>query len=814
VVPVAHIRKSDRTEQSLRAHLRAVAALCGHFASAGELRRCGILIGLLHDLGKYSAAFQENIRSKQDEAEALEVAATDEQHRVNHSAAGAQRLYELWTEILPQKPASTLLALLASPILSHHNPAGLVDFVAESGEQEPYAKRLSRAYDHTFLPEVRSGIKLSTRNFRKALLELCLLSKALDEDPFQQLLAAKFLYSCLIDADRTDSANFEYPSDKRVRRLRLIPNWFDLHQRFERTYVERYGAEYNGNDPVILVRRAISEACLAAATNSRDFSVASPGRVLSLPVPTGGGKTLASLRFALAHAAVRQRTEKPIRHIIYVLPFTTILVQNAQEARDLVGSENVLEHHANLLPSQINRRQIVLSENWDAPIIFTTTVQFLNAFYSDSKEAQRRMHQAASSILIFDEAQALPIKTLHLFNQAVKFLTRNTSSTAIICTATPPLLDKIAPKHGCLTFSPNGKLAAGVDVSPLLSRTQLLDKRKGDGSTWTFEELGTTLKAPLASRKHTLVIVNTKQQAQDLFDGCKLAYPDADVIHLSTNQCPAHLRDTIGSFDLDARRNNPDCRPLLCISTSMIEAGVDVDFDLVVRDIAGFVSIVQASGRCNRHGNRASGECWIVNLERKGDRPGLRDEIDATERVLREIGPTTPAQFSAACSLYFKYFYHEKKDLMLYPYGRTTLIDLLTANAAAVEEVMRRNGRLHEKTRIHSAPESAAHHFAVIDSATRGVMVPYSEAGNQVIQDFCSAFKARDGGIVAAAGLLARARPYTVNLYENDWTALQVAGALREVQKGADVYYLDERHYHPEKGVTIETSAEMRTLSV
>ena len=405
---IAHIRKADRTEQLLRAHLHAVAALCGHFASAADLRTCGVLIGLLHDLGKFSRKFQEYIRSKQDEAEALEVAAADEQYRVNHSAAGAQRLYELWLASFPQKPAPALLALLASPILSHHNPAGLVDFVSEDGEQEPFSKRLSREYCHTFLPEVRGGVKLSMRNYRRALQELCSLSMALDKDPVQHLLVTKFLYSCLIDADRTDSANFEHPADKQLRTLCRPPDWSNLHQRFERKYVERYGATYDGTDPVISTRRAISDACLKAATGYSSGT----GRVLSLPVPTGGGKTLASLRFALANAAARQGFGEPIRHIICVLPFTTILVQNAQEARDFVGSENVLEHHANLLPSQINRRQICLSENWDVPVVFTTTVQFLNAFYSDSKEAQRRMHQAAASILIFDEAQALPIKTL------------------------------------------------------------------------------------------------------------------------------------------------------------------------------------------------------------------------------------------------------------------------------------------------------------------------------------------------------------------------------------------------------------------
>ena len=390
---------------------------------------------------------------------------------------------------------------------------------------------------------------------------------------------------------------------------------------------------------------------------------------------------------------------------------------------------------------------------------------------------------------------------------------RNTAATAVICTATPPLLDQIDPAYGRLTFSQNGNLTLGVDFSPLLSRTRLLDKRREDGVPLAIRDLVAMLGVPLAQRTHTLIIVNTKQQAQQLFDAGKLAFPDADVVHLSTNQCPAHLRSTIDRFNLDGRRSTPAARPLLCISTSLVEAGVDLDFDLVVRDIAGFVSIVQAAGRCNRHGKRSAGECWIVNLERRGDRSGLREEIEATERVLREVNPVMPAQFAEACSRYFKYYYHEKKALMLYPAGRTTLLDLLTANSSAVEEVIRRNGGLHERTPISCAPESAAHHFDVIDSATRGVIVPFSEAGREVINAFCSAFKTPDGAIADSARLLALARPYSVNLYENDWKMLRDAGALLEVQNEAGIYYLDERHYHPDKGVTIEASVVMQTLN-
>ncbi len=818
MVAIAHISPSGRTEQPLRAHLRAVAAYCGHFASAADLTTCGLLLGLLHDLGKYSAAFQTYIRKKSADAEALESDDSNpvpaDVHRLNHSAAGAQRLIELLRDSLPSQAVHyslPLFDLLASAILSHHNPGGLVDFISADGQKEPFATRLTRDHGYTYLPEVRDRLLIHHKQIMRACVELANISQKIKtaanqnvcEKLLQHLLLGKFLYSCLIDADRTDSADFEHSGNKKRRTLRAPVDWASLHARFERRYRDKFGAASGGDNRIMLTRRAISEACLARGRKT-------PPGIYRLPVPTGGGKTLASLRFALAHAASRQETTAPVRHIIYVLPFTTILIQNASEARDFIGSDNVLEHHANLLPSQIDRRQLLLSENWDAPVIFTTTVQFLNAFYSDSKEAQRRMHQAASSVLIFDEAQALPIKTLHLFNQALSFLTRQTSATALMCTATQPLLDEIDPVYGRLMFSPDANLTDGISFDVLANRTRLVDKRRTDGTDWSCGELVLALEEPLTARKHTLVIVNTKARAQQLFDECEQRFKECavEVTHLSNNLCPAHLRNAISRFHLDRRRKNDKSAALLCISTSLVEAGVDLDFDLVVRDFAGFVSLIQAAGRCNRHGRRAAADFWVVNLERGSGRPGLQDEIDASARVLREIDASTSME--KATSLYFKYFYHEKKEQMLYPLQTTTLINLLTHNADAVEELKRRNGRFSAATRLSAAPESAARHFEVIDSATQGVIVPYTEEGAKIINDFCSAFKNADGTIGDANKLLARARPYTVNLYDNDFRMLLDTGAAHEVQAGAGVFYLDASNYHPEKGVTVERCCDMK----
>ena len=803
---VARIRK-DGVEQPLGSHLRAVAAYCGRAAEAAGLRRCGTVTGLLHDLGKYSQSFQDYIRSKYDEADQLDEPSSGSKKRVNHSAAGAQFLRELHDSRLTPG-----LSLIVSAILSHHNPAGLVDFLSADGEHQPYAERLTRGYEYTYFDEVHGCLRLHKKHLERLHQELEVVRKKCNGDILQFLLLGKFLYSCLIDADRTNSADFEYPGNRELRhpQYRAI-DWRKLHERFEDEYFSKFSI--GSTTSINTVRRAIADACLARA--------GCPNGVYRLSVPTGSGKTLASLRFALAHAANRQNITTPVSRIIYVLPFTTILRQNADEARAFVGDENVLEHHSNLLPSEVSRKQLVLSENWDAPIVFTTTVQFLNAFYSSSREAQRRLHQAAGAVLIFDEAQALPIKTLHLFNHALNFLTKQTFATALICTATQPLLDKIDSQYGALSFSGDADFAADIDLSPLATRTRLVDRRKKE-FPWSCAILAEALQEPLAKKQNVLVIVNTTDQAAELFRHCKAGYKElsADIVHLSNKMCPAHIRDTLDKFYLASRRKG-ERPPLLCISTSLVEAGVDIDFDLVVRDLAGIVSVIQAAGRCNRHNDRALSDVWLINLECDKEHPGLREEVEAAERVLRDMelgkeGATLTLDHvtvARATELYYEYFYYVHKYKMLYPIEepikkqiKTNMLDWLTCNKEAFEYFKQQGHCLSKETKeagLCAAPESAAQKFKVIDNPTHSVIVPYGEDGQAAISALCAAFRDANGLMAGAGKLIVNARPYTVNLYKTIFDKLRDIRAICEVQENTGIFHLrNAGYYDNETGVS------------
>jgi CRISPR-associated endonuclease/helicase Cas3 len=259
----------------------------------------------------------------------------------------------------------------------------------------------------------------------------------------------------------------------------------------------------------------------------------------------------------------------------------------------------VLEHHSNLSNEKDTKANRVLSENWDAPVVFTTMVQFLDALYSSGTKAARRMHQMGNAILIFDEIQCLPIKTVHLFNNALNFLTTQANSTAVLCTATMPLLEKSLKNTGSLEFL---KTAASSPTSASLSknlrRTKIINRIRPE--KWSYEDIVELAIEQQKDHQSVLIVCNTKDSARSLFDRINLE-THHPVVHLSTNMCPAHRQHKISFIRQTIDPKNP--KPLICVSTQLIEAGVDLDFGCVIRSLAGLDSIIQAAGRCNRHGH-------------------------------------------------------------------------------------------------------------------------------------------------------------------------------------------------------------------
>lgn len=615
---IAHIRKAGGDPQSLEEHLLGVAEIAKKLASKIGLEPQGELIGLLHDLGKYSNEFQYYLKSavgliNQDKDEFVD--AQGLKGKVDHSTAGAQLV---WEELSKHGQLGQVVGqMLSLCIASHHS--GLIDCLSSNANkpvEDIFTRRTGKRDDRSHLREAMSKMDtLIDKRFRELSAMPSLIS-GIEETirkvargekveaiiRFKVGLLVRFLFSCLIDADRVDTADFEKPRAARHRLNGQYTEWPLLIER-----LEKHLEGFTIRNPIDEVRRNISDHC-------RDGAIRDKG-VYTLTVPTGGGKTLASLRFALHHAECHK-----MDRVIYVIPFTSIIDQNAKVVRDILEPTKddrgrvVLEHHSNLTPEQQGWKEKMLTENWDSQVVFITSVQLLEALFGGGTRGARRMHQLANAVLIFDEIQTLPVNCVHLFCNAMNFLVEHCGSTVVLCTATQPLLNRVDQSKGALKFTKDDDLMP--DVKGLfddLKRVEVMNQRKPGG--WTDEEIARLALDEVVQSGSCLVIVNTKKSAQALYRLCREA-GGIQHFHLSTSMCPAHRKEILDKI----RKLLDDESPVLCVSTQLIEAGVDVDFGAVIRYTAGLDSIAQAAGRCNRNGkqkdtdgNPKAGRVHVVN---------------------------------------------------------------------------------------------------------------------------------------------------------------------------------------------------------
>jgi CRISPR-associated endonuclease/helicase Cas3 len=651
--------------------------------------------------------------------------------------------------------------------------------------------------------QVRSNIQklLATSQIEDELR--CLLERvghgvpSLEVGQFMIGFLTRFLFSTLIDADRLNSAE---------RKPAARPDW-----RLLGGILEANLAGFTARNRIDEIRADISTSCLQAANREKGL--------YQLTVPTGGGKTLASLRFALHHAAKHQ-----MDRIVYVVPYTSIIDQNARVARSLFaflelnGRQIVLEHHSNLTPEQDTNESKLLSENWDAPIIYTTAVQFLETLFAAGTRGVRRLHQVANAVIIFDEIQTIPVRTVHLFNNAINFLVGQCGSTAVFCTATQPILDRVEPKKGAARLSADAQMMP--DVVALfreLHRAKIEDRCKDEG--WTVDEVVETAMQELEASGSVLIIVNKKAQARELYQ--RLHAKTEHLYHLSTSMCPAHRMAVLDKVKLclDPR----DSSPVICISTQLIEAGVDVDFGTVIRYLAGLDSIAQAAGRCNRNGFRETGRVLIVNPANEGlDRlPEIRLAQDVTKRMLREF-QDDPAAFDhdlqspKAMERFYHYYFFQRAHEMAFPVSakdikdiarNDDLLNLLSANVDSVQIYLNKRKQAPPLF-LRQSFMSAAKTFKAIDSPTEGVIVPYGE-GERIIAQLLGA------GYEEKVRLLKEAQRYSVNLFPYEMKTLRDdKRRLYEVWEGSGIYYLDERHYSEQFGASTDEVAKMKELII
>ena len=557
------------------------------------------LAGLWHDLGKYSKEFQDYLRAVTCGDTSVKI------QKVDHSTAGAQ----LANATLKGGTGK----LLAYVIAGHHG--GLPD--GKNPEYASLASRLEKIVpDYSAAPDFLKEISNNPELPFKLLPE---------RGGFQLSFFTRMIYSCLVDADFLDTEKFK---DSRLHELRSgYPSVDELSTRLDMRLKE---LEANAlPTPINRSRRAILDRCAKAADQATGL--------FSLSVPTGGGKTLSSMAFALRHAL-----KHGLRRIIYVIPYTSIIEQNADVFRQAMGDEAILEHHSNFEPEKEDMRSRLASENWDAPVVVTTNVQFFESFFHNRSSRCRKLHNVAKSVVILDEAQMLPTDYLKPCLEVLRELTTVYGSTVVICTATQPALsareDFREGLQGIREIMPDPG-----ELYNEFRRVQTINLGK-----ITDEDLARRL----SDHHQALCIVNTRKHARKLFE--RLQNTDG-AFHLSGFMCPEHRREVISRLRTDLAEGRP-CR---VISTQLIEAGVDVDFPAVYRAATGIDSVAQAAGRCNREGRMERGEVFIFTPEDKLPAGHFRQTADLGAMVLRRFpDPLSPDAVEA----YFRALYWEKGE--------------------------------------------------------------------------------------------------------------------------------------------------------
>lgn len=578
----AHSLENEPLEkwQPLEKHLQNVAIKAAGFASSFGGDTWAMLAGENHDLGKGVKAWQAYLRRVNGIDD--EFAEFYDGHP-NHAAEGAKWLFN------HSKQAGKILAYC---IAGHHG--GLPNW-EDTGQAALRVKLDTPLADISF-PALKPTLPVE-------------LPFQIDQDRFgfQIQFFTRMIYSCLVDADFLDTEGFL--DHNRSTWRGNYPDLKELHGRFwENFEALRASADMGLN--VNLQREQVLADCLTVAEQKTG--------IYTLTVPTGGGKTLASLAFALNHAIQHNK-----QRIIYVIPFTSIIEQNAQVFRDMLGDDVILEHHCNFIIDDKDWRSKLAAENWEAPIIVTTNVQFFDSFFSNRTARCRKLHNVANSVVIFDEVQAIPVEKLKPCLEVIRELSGNYDVTTVLCTATQPAIN----------FSEQFQIGLKIeneiirDVPALFSNL----KRTTENYIGTLNEKEVALQLML--HKQVLCIVNTRQQALDIFNNLPVS---EENVHLSALMYPAHRTEKLKEI---RRRLKPETHlPCRVVSTQLIEAGVDVDFPAVFRAVAGIDSIAQAAGRCNRNGrSQIPCEVSIFALPESSECSFFRQQAQSAEKLFERF---------------------------------------------------------------------------------------------------------------------------------------------------------------------------------
>lgn len=713
----AHSTKNpDKNDwQPLNTHLTNVAETASDFATEFNGEKIAYLAGLLHDIGKYSLEFQKRLEGKN--------------LRVDHSTAGAREAEQYCNSFQAQ--------ILQYIIAGHHT--GLLNYGSPYSGLEKRLKT-SELCDYS---NYQNELNIDDISHEMPVLKIYDMKRS--GFPFSFYI--RMLYSCLVDSDFLDTELF-MDSDKSSLRGNY-DSFNELYLKFEK-HMDKIRQDSRSNF-INDRRNEIYDQCCRMGESD-------PG-MFTLTVPTGGGKTLSSMAFALKHLK-----KNNLKRIFYVIPYTSIIEQNAGIFRDIFGAENVLEHHSSFDPDAqmvqdseytrlIDEKLRLSSENWDIPITVTTNVQFFESLFSNKSSRCRKLHNLANSVIILDEAQMIPTGFLRPSIMALSELVINYGASVVICTATQPKLTEVLPEY----LSPREIMDLPQELYKDFKRVNL---------SYISELSDSELSDHLLEHEQVLCIVNTRRHAGALYK--KLA-GEGDCFHLSARMCPVHRREVIKKIK-EKLRAGEECR---VISTQLIEAGVDIDFPAVYRLMAGMDSICQAAGRCNREGKRKFGDVFVFRSSE--DHAKTRGWLSRTAAIGEMIiGDCEDPMAPESIEEYFSQLYfHSGEDGL----DTEKILEMIEEN----------------KEPFRYPYEDIGQKFRLIKDSSKEIIVPFDERSESAIE------KIRQTGFIGNS--YRDLQGYVVNVYSGEFEAYEKSGQLELVGERFHVLTDVDRNYSDNIGL-------------
>ncbi|WP_230399443.1 CRISPR-associated helicase Cas3' [Novisyntrophococcus fermenticellae] len=829
--------KKNVQEQSLEEHLYNTGQYAGKIGKEVELEAFLKLLGYLHDIGKADAVFQSYICSKTN-------------GKVNHSSAGVRVLYDyiisddsMAAQLGRRSCFQFFYEVSAYVIFAHHGLYDLVDekdceyrnvgrFHYDENGDYHYSEDIIlfvRQFDELLQKRGELSISELIKNaytefhaVYKKLIHLakmnCNADRQRQEKQYYMGCLTRLCLSIIKEADIYDSANaFHYPKQPLWNKRDTQKVWEQCYERIETMY-QKYEAVPN---PTKLnqTRSDLADAIKEEARVRGDG-------VFKLELPTGAGKTKAGLRYAITNAKRYERSR-----VFYVTAYLSVLEQNASDIREILQDDSsILEHHSNVVDEKDIKRDSesdkddaeyhhisYLKESWESPVILTTVVQLCNTFYKGKASNIRRFCKLINSVILLDEVQSLPLNILSNFNLMMNFMKTVMHCNVVHCTATQPVLDNRAMRYPIHYGNINGENDSITDADRIdLKCFQRVDfynltgkdgcRKLGTGA------IGSYIISELEEFDSCLVILNTKNAVEELCRYLEGNLFDAEIIYLTTNLCAAHRLELISGMKrkLEENRDGRMRHKIVCVSTKLIEAGVDVDFDVVFRSLTGIDSLIQCAGRCNREGKLMKngiyihGKFYIIRYteENLSSLQEIQAAADAAEYAIRSLNhcEDTPLDMESLKMRYYnKYYAGNNNDMDYYDSDwERSMVDELGINCPARDRI--KNNFNKYQPVIFQSFARAARQFQLIGDGTIGVIVNYHN--DDLMEELEIAIQERDYWTTKI--LLNKLQRYTVNMYPKP----QLEAFVTKIDE-LGLYFLQREYYDEKRGVVMDQLATL-----